>query len=60
MASLGPVWALVAPPYRLQAMGERVGILPTGGDWMASGLLNSETVEFVIVLELKTGAPESP
>ena len=26
MASLGPVLAMAAPPYRLQTMGERVGI----------------------------------
>jgi len=36
MASLGPVLAMAAPPYRLQ---------------------NPEAVEFVIVLELKTGSP---
>jgi hypothetical protein len=49
--------AMAAPPHHLQTMGERVGILPTRGDWMASGLLSPEPVEFVIVLELKTGAP---
>ncbi|MBC8253107.1 MAG: hypothetical protein H8E35_03650, partial [Ardenticatenia bacterium] len=48
-----PVWAVAASPYRLQTVGERVGILPSRGDWMASGLLSPETVEFVIVLELK-------
>ena len=46
-----------APPYRLQMMGERVGILPTRGDKLAPGLLSPEAVEFVIVLELKTGSP---
>jgi Tfp pilus assembly protein PilN len=48
--------ALAAPPYHLQTMG----VLPTRGDRMASGLLSPEPVEFVIVLQLKTGAPESP
>jgi len=33
-----------------------MGILPTRGAKLASGLLSPEAVEFVIVLELKTGA----
>jgi hypothetical protein len=37
-------------------LGEWMGVLPTRGNRMASGLLSPEAVEFVIVLELKTGA----
>jgi Tfp pilus assembly protein PilN len=57
MASLGPSLAMAAPPYRPQTISEWMGILPTRKDKLASGLLSPEAVEFVIVLELKTGSP---
>ncbi|MBM4467593.1 MAG: hypothetical protein FJ014_18905 [Chloroflexi bacterium] len=60
LASLGPVLAMAASPYRLPTVGEWVGILPTIGGGRASGLLSPEAVEFVIVLELKTASPASP
>lgn len=47
LASLGSP-GLAGSPYRLQT---------TRGDRVASGLLSPEAVEFVIVLELKTGPP---
>jgi Tfp pilus assembly protein PilN len=55
LASLGPGLALAGSPHRLQTISE-TGIFLARGDRTASGLLSPEAVEFVIVLELKTGA----
>jgi hypothetical protein len=57
LASLGSGLAWAAPPYGLQTMGERAGILPTIGGGIPPALLSPEAVKFVIVLELKAPAP---
>jgi hypothetical protein len=60
VVSLMPSFALVAPSHPWQRMAEWTGILPspsTSRNRSASGILNPEAVEFVIVLELKAESP---